>query len=110
MADIMPSRLFFPYTKGWCFIVGALAAAEERPLAPAYDPRMVRLVSQRGDHQEFARLVTARQRGYDMGREIRAEIERTERPLRYDLPVKPEGKNFTLPTVKPRRDTPKPKF
>lgn len=108
MADMPPSALSFPYTEGWCFIVGALAAAEERPLAPAYDPRMVRLVEKRGDHQVFARLATARQRGYTAAQEIRREIERAERPVRYDQPIKPEQRPFVLPTVK-RRGKPKPK-
>lgn len=96
MDDVQPSAFVAEYTKGWCFVVGALAAAEDLPLAPRLDPRMVRLIRQRRDHQEFARLTTERQRGYAAAKAIWTEIARDEKPVRYDLAIRPERSSFSL--------------
>ena len=105
MYDVPPSGTIYPYTKGWCYVIGLLAAAEELPMAPSSDPRMVRLASERGDHQRFSQLVGERQKGYNAARAMRKELELSERPVRYDLPLKPEKPAFSLRTL---RRPPKP--
>lgn len=97
-----PARL---HTLGWSYVVGQLAFASDGLLGAGLDPLMRNLDAQtRLQPKLYASHVRARSHGYEVAREIAAELEAGERPVDYraPLPATPRGESpgrpYRLPT------------
>lgn len=89
------------HSLAWSYLLGHIARAEDQPGHPGADPRMRGLDAlTRDDHQRYNDHVRARHRGLEDAARVADELRRSERPVRYDLPVPPgpEGaRRFRLP-------------